>query len=375
MLFYLRQNQTDQEQYRKFLTIVGSLSNLFSDSNVPYLYYRIAEKIFCRVFSAEDLSRNDTSADAKKDSLGIGLKTFLAGNNRTFQKIAEFNIGTTLDKICSSQELITRVSETRNARIDFAKKAHDFESSIYHCVLREPGKFKIFEEPMDEINIQKIGNIRPRQNAIHFDDGIHEYSFLRSKSTLTKRFLTDNVVFEFDVELRADPLLELQKFVMHAKTSPSSILQARQTIFLPLYGRNRTVYTKSGLNQWNASGRARNPDEVYIPIPVMIHQKFPMFFPKRHTRFSLIFPDGERVTAKVCQENGKALMTYSNRKLGKLILRDGLKLKEDELATYDKLQLLGIDSVRIDRMSTFEFKINFAKSGSYEEFINNNTVT
>ena len=31
-------------------------------------------------------------------------------------------------------------------------------------------------------------------------------------------------------------------------------------------------------------------------------------------------------------------MTKSNTRLGKLILRDGLKLKEGELATYEKLQ-------------------------------------
>ncbi|MCK5536626.1 MAG: hypothetical protein KAI79_07350, partial [Bacteroidales bacterium] len=86
-MFYSKQQNINQEQYQQFLCIVGSLSNLFSDSNVPYLYYRIAEKIFCRAFGAEDLSRSDVSADAKKDNLGIGLKTFLAGNNKTLQKV------------------------------------------------------------------------------------------------------------------------------------------------------------------------------------------------------------------------------------------------------------------------------------------------
>jgi len=32
---------------------------------------------------------------------------------------------------------------------------------------------------------------------------------------------------------------------------------------------------KSGLNQWNARGRDRNPNEVYIPIPAEIHKNFP----------------------------------------------------------------------------------------------------
>ncbi len=86
------------------------------------------------------------------------------------------------------------------------------------------------------------------------------------------------------------------------------------------------------------------------------------------------FPDGEIVGAKICQENGKALMTRSNRKLGKLILRDGLKLKIGELATYEKLQLLGVDSVRIDKIDNNNFEINFSKNNSYEHFTNNKST-
>jgi len=62
-------------------------------------------------------------------------------------------------------------------------------------------------------------------------------------------------------------------------------------------------------------------------------------------------------------------MTQSNRKLGKLILRDGLKLPIGELATYEKLQLLGIDSVRIDKINDLNFEINFSQNSSYENFI------
>ena len=75
-MFFDSQPEASRKNYERFLKITGSLSNLFSDSRVPYLYYRVAEKIFCKAFSAEDLSRSDVSADAKKESLGIGLKTF-----------------------------------------------------------------------------------------------------------------------------------------------------------------------------------------------------------------------------------------------------------------------------------------------------------
>ena len=36
-MFYSSQKNINQEQYQQFLRIVGSLSNLSSDSNVPYL--------------------------------------------------------------------------------------------------------------------------------------------------------------------------------------------------------------------------------------------------------------------------------------------------------------------------------------------------
>lgn len=373
-MFYTNQQDINQKQYQEFLSIVGSLSNLFSDSNVPYLHYRIAEKIFCRAFKAEDLSRSDVSADAKKDELGIGLKTFLAGNNKTFQKVAEFNSDRNLYTDLSVSELIRKVSELRNNRIDFTENTHNLEKSIYHCVLRDKGNFKIFEERMDKVDIENIRVVKSDKSSIVFNDGIHDYSFLLSKSTLTKRFKTENILFEFDIGVLEDPLIKLQKClykeILVAKREP----EIEDVIFLPLYGRKQTVFEKSGLNQWNASGRERHPDEVYIPVPIVIHQLFPNFFPDRYTPFNLKFPDGENVAAKICQESGKALMTQSNRKLGKLILRDGLQLEIGELATYEKLQLLGIDSVRIDKIDSNDFEINFSKNNSYEYFINNKTT-
>jgi len=75
--------------------------------------------------------------------------------------------------------------------------------------------------------------------------------------------------------------------------------------------------------------------------------------------------------SKVCQDNEKALMSYSNKELGKWILRDVLNLKEGELLTYERLQILGIDSVRIDKIDNKIFEINFSKIGSYDDFKQN----
>lgn len=62
-------------------------------------------------------------------------------------------------------------------------------------------------------------------------------------------------------------------------------------------------------------------------------------------------------------------MSYSNKELGNWILRDVLKLEEGKLLTYERLQILGIDSVRIDKINNELYEINFAKNRSYDNFI------
>lgn len=367
-MFFIDQSLQQKQEYQDFLRIAGSLSNLFSDSKIPYLYYRVAEKVFCRAFDAEDLSRSDVSSDAKKGNVWIGLKTFLVGNNKTFQKIAEFNSDRSFYNDLLPRDLVVKVSELRNARIEFTENAHGLNSSLYHCVLRDSGRFKIFEEPMDKINVQNIKNINQNKSSITFDDWLHEYSFLLSKSTLTKRFTTESIIYEFDVGLLEDPLLDLQKLLSQRNLLLEKEKRIKQTIFLPLYGKDQMVFENSGLNQWHAGWRARHPDEVYIPIPAEIHRYFQNFFPNRDTPFMLKLPNGNIMQSKICQDGSKALMSYSNRELGKWILRDVLKLNEGELLTYERLQILGIDSVRIDKISNSEFEINFAKTGSYENF-------
>lgn len=256
------------------------------------------------------------SADAKKDSLGIGLKTFLQGNDKTFQKVAEFNSDRLLYANLESKQLVEKVSELRNKRIEFTENTHALQNSIYHCVIRDSGKFKIFEEPMDKVDIHNIRNVKPNKSSITFEDGKNEYSFLLTKSTLTKRFKTTPIIYEFGVEILRDPLVELKNLLYQKDLLLETETRIKQTIYVPLYGRDSTVFEKSGLNQWNAGGRARNPNEVYIPIPSQIHKNFQGFFPNRDTPFDLKLPNGKIMQSKICQDGGKALMSYSNRELG-----------------------------------------------------------
>ena len=135
-MFYSTQDREFQQKYIDSLTVIGNLSNLFSDSVVPYLYYRIAEKIFCNSFNATDLSRGDIALDASKDNMGIGLKTFLKNNDKTIQKVAEFNKDRQIYENKNIYEIVDIVANLRNNRIAFAENLSNVNQSYYHCVTR-----------------------------------------------------------------------------------------------------------------------------------------------------------------------------------------------------------------------------------------------
>lgn len=74
---------------------------------------------------------------------------------------------------------------------------------------------------------------------------------------------------------------------------------------------------------------------------------------------------------KVCQDDGKALMTNPNSALADWLLRQLLNLQEGELATSERLRLMDCDSVIITKTSEYQYKIDKAKFGSYENFVQN----
>ncbi|WP_097028592.1 NgoFVII family restriction endonuclease [Clostridium peptidivorans] len=370
------QSKEEIKQYENILKAAGALSNLFSESSSPYLGYRAVENIFCKAFNAENLSRSDCSADAAKDKIGIGIKTFLNVNGKTLQKVAEFNSDIGLYKDKNPKELIKKVAELRNERLEATKRIHGLDELIYHCVVRDTGKVMVFECPMDKIDIEKIKNMQVKEHIVSFEDGKNEYSFNISKSTLYKRFITKNVILDFMVDIIEDPYAFLADIL--AEGSAGKLIFApvknHPHVYLPLFSDRggRQVPPKSGLNQWNAGGRSRDYNEVYIPIPSWIHQSFPEFFPKRDESFNLKLPNATNMSAKVCQDGSKALMSNPNKELGQWILRDVMNLKEGELLTYDKLQELGLDSVVIYKIDDKNYTIDFTSIGSYDEFKDEN---
>ena len=376
-LFLELQKSENKQLYREMLYAVGAMSRLSSESSIPYLGYREVENIFCLAFGAENLSRSDCSADASKDRIGIGIKTFLNGNGRTLQKIAEFNRDSSLFRWKTPKEIVQIVSNLRNERIRATKRIHGLDELIYHCVVREEGKIKVFECPMDEIDIKGIKNINAgTKNIIAFEDGKNEYSFNLSKSTLYKRFITENILLDIDVNIIENPFEVLRNFFKESagKLRFAPIIKEKEHIFLPLFSDRggRHVPERSGLNQWNAKGRPRDPNEIYIPIPAWIHKKFPNFFPPREQPFNLLLPNGEVLSAKVCQDGGKALMSNPNLALGKWLLRTVMNLKEGELLTYSRLEELGLDSVVVYKENENLYSINFTEIGSYDNFYEEN---
>jgi len=377
-MFLAEQKKEQVGYYQEMIKTIGSLSRLFSESNEPYIQYRIAENLFCKSFDAKNLSRTDCSADASKGTLGIGIKTFLDKNGATMQKIAEFNSEHNLFNHLSPEQKVIKISELRNKRIETTKRIFGLDDMIYHCVTRKDGAVLVYETPMDPVHIEKIKKIEDRGNSINFSDDRNEYSFNITKSTLYKRFYTQDIALDLQVKILDDPFDALERMFKEVSTSVIfSPIKENEHIFLPLYStktKEKVVPEKSGLNQWNALGRPRNPDEVYIPIPSWIHETYPDFFPNRDTPFSLILPNNNEMSAKVCQDDSKALMSNPNSALGKWLLRDVLNLKEREILTYQRLEEIGLDSVVIYRTEDGKYDIDFTKIGSYENFCNKNSV-
>ncbi len=386
-MFFQDQSEQIKNNYVEYLRGIASLSKLFSDSKSPYISYRVSENIFCKTFDAVNVSRSDCSADAMKllnneINLGFGIKTFLEKNNRSFEKVAEFNKDLTeeIKKSMRPAELVDYVGRLRNRRIESTCDMLGLNKIIYHCVVRNKGIVKIYEQEMNPVDLDNITFEHSERRHLFFNDGLHEYELNLSKSTLFKRFSSEGCpTYEFDAHILDNPY-ELIKSMGSGESSVErpfvavqpELPEIEETVCLPLFSPrnldNPKVFEKSGLNQWNAGGRDRHPDELYIPLPVWIHRVFPDFFPPQDTHFDLRLPNRNILKAKVCQQGGKALMSAPNQDLGHWILRDILHIPEGELVTYEDLKRIGIDSVEIRKLEELSFEINFKKIGTYAEF-------
>lgn len=389
--FWDSRTEKEQKRYIKMLQLMGSLSNLFSESKNPYLAYRIHENLFCHIFNAKNQARGDISYDATKDNFGIGLKTFLHKNGKSKEKVAEFNAERDSYIDLDPKEMIIRVSELRNKRLQFTKKLTEVEKEIYHLVTRSSAQMNIIELPMKEIDLNSIKLLKSKNtNAIHFKDRNYEYTFSLTKHTLFKRFHTEpNLVTSFGVDILDNPFDLLEESDLFIQGTVNDETEQEEAIVLPLYSPTQNgVPERSGLNQWNASGRKRHPDEVYIGIPSWIHTSFPGFFyysrnfykgmkssefpktkeEKNSPTFTVELPSGRKLQCKVAQSGGKALMSNPNKELGEWLLRELLTLPRWTIVTMDHLKELGIDSITLTKRNDTYYLLDFASFGAYEKF-------
>ena len=402
-------SQIDIAAYSKLMQFAGRLSRLFSDTPTPLIDYRFVEKAFVAVTKARDLSRKDISYDAAMhNSVGVGVKTFgfSANAGHKLEKIAEFTTDAKNGEFAGlpPEAIASVVSDLRNVRLrsDAAEFGVSLDGSFYHCLLRVAGGAMVHEEDMVPIDQEAITPISAQGKAlskfplemkdhVRFTDGIKEYTFNRSKNTLMQRFrLSAGFTSQkFDLSIQEniwELLLEgaLDGFLNLDSDSPKPPpAESFGEVVLPLYSTQssvlKTVASKSGINQWNAGGRQRSFGEAYIPIPRKVHDLKPGFFPPRDQKFDLHLPSGEVVTAKVCQDGSKALMSDPNTVLCSWLFStiDGdYSYAETRLArhlpyTYDDLAKIGKDAVRVKRMDPegTKFELEFAPVDSYEDFV------
>lgn len=361
-LFYSRQSKPDQQIYRQLLLGSAGAGCLYSNNEKPFIHYRAAERVFCKAFSAIDVSRQDVSVDAVKTRDGIGIKTFLSGGIPKYEKIAEFDnrLKYPLD-LTDKNKLISQVASYRNQRLADTSSRFNIGDLLYHYIVRDVRKIIICECPMFLINEKKIKITSARGNSVNFHDSVFLYRFDISKSTLFKGFDTSGPLDVINVPARIDDRLILE--AIHAvdeqfQAGEKAEIKFKDYVVLPLYStRTHQVPEKSGLNQWNAGGRRRDDDEIYIPIPRLVHRKKPDFFPPRDTKFSLATSDGKEFIAKVCQEGEKALMSDPNKSLGKWLLRDKLGLQYGQLLKLDYLRNKGLDTVIVYKIADGKYRI------------------
>ena len=401
--------------YKAALVTVGSLSRLFSESDLPFFHYRFIENLFVRATGGKNISRQDAVFDAlvgENNSIAVGVKTFTVRKKSTYsyEKVQEFTalagkgfIGKMKDK-----ELVLTIAKERNRRILLESATFNIDpvKSIYHCLVRREGQAVVHEEPYSLISIKTITPLSPsgktisqfstRSSNVHFFDGLNYYRYSRSKNVLLKRFdISSGENWKvIPIEIKENVFTQLFENALGGSVMPNgkitglfeetSEIPGQDYVILPLYShRNgvKEVPAKSGLNQWNAGGRQRKFGEAYIPVPRDVHKYCPDFFPIGKNFLLKLHNTKMPANASLCQAGSKALMTNPNDELCKWIFKviDPKfsvsmynKPPSRDPFTYADLEMAGYDSVKVTKskdQKSKSYEIQFEAIGAYEEFL------
>ncbi len=419
-----------RKEYIKFLQVYGALSNLFRQKKgdmIPYLDSKFQETIFARIFESQNADIGNTPHDVVSifgnDRIGIGLKTWM-NSKPSFQKVMQLkrykNDIDDIRRINDNEALAHKISEIKNERLksDYKRLGLSDNNNIYHYITRDEGCFTINECAYPLVDLSNLREFNLTTTSFSWSDGFKEYKYTFGDSQIHQKFDSSTrdtfLLHQFDIQIIEDPFSFLLKayfnFINKAKVAVKDIIE----VYLPLYSyRSKEVEAKSGLNAWNAAPKNKGSDtlrplnEVYIPIPRDFHKKHPDFFTnnifkfeeeqkrfqgnrenKPEIRFYLQLPNGKKIPSLVTQSNMKGLQSGSNTErdengkyygqsaLGQWLLVDVLGLKERRLVTREWLQKKGTDSVRLwrDKNDYSIINIDFAPTGSFEAFINNEPI-
>lgn len=225
------------------LSLMASLSRLFSDSEIPYLDYRLAENLFCKYYNAINDARLCTAYDARIFSAGVGIKAFILKNNESVEKIAEFNKLRPQLKDLHGKELACKLGIFRNDRMRFSNDCYDLTDSQYHIIGRDKGLLRIFNTPYEFVDVNNIKGIKETEASIKFEDGLNEYTFNKSKSVLLKRFAVPRKKRDVLVDLIEDTFPIIEKLLTEYNIKNTSELKQRGVdyVVLPLYRDRKSV--------------------------------------------------------------------------------------------------------------------------------------
>lgn len=321
------------------------------------------------------------------------------------------------------KELVYKISQIKNDRLiqDYNRLGLSENKNIYHYVTRDESKFVIQESSYPLIDINKITDIKDQSTSLTWYDGLKHYKYTFGDSQIWQRFSHDDsdttILDEFEIDIIDDPF----EFLISAYTNMISEFNKEKedvTIaYLPLYSYSeKKVKENSGLNAWNGKSKNKGsktlrPDkEIYIPIPIDFHKKFPNFFKdnimdlinKRKEikninkekkgknkiklpqhRFNIILPNGREIPGILTADNLKQFQSggilnnvkYGQSDLGNWLLVGVLKLKNRQLVTKDWLIDKGTDSIKLWYYGNNKDRIyiDFAPVGSFERFMNGET--
>jgi hypothetical protein len=429
MSIWSKYSEDQRNEYIQFLQVYGALSNLFRQKQgelIPYLDSKFQETVFAKIFKSQNVDIGNTPHDVLSifgnDRIGIGLKTWMS-SKPSFQKVMQLKrYQNEINSISKNdfEAIAYKISEIKNEKMksDYKRLGLTEDKNIYHYVTRDEGSFNLNESSYLLIDTNNLKDFNSTPTAFSWSDGNKNYKFTFGDSQIWQKFDSSKQdtfkLKQFDVNIIQDPFKFLLDSYLNLIGTSKQLEKDIVEIYLPLYSfDSKEVEEKSGLNAWNGASKNKGSNtlrplnEVYIPVPINFHKKYPDFFTKDiltlikerasyegskenkpKVRFHLQLPNGKRIPALLTGDNLKNFQSGSNTEydengkrygqsaLGQWLLLDVLGLKERKKVTLEWLQMKGTDSVRLWRKNDDYSIINidFAPIGSFESFMKDEPI-